>query len=67
MNRRSITIYLIAIEILLALMLAWYVRAFLLGQGTASAKFDGVRALADVQTQVAFGPRIPGSDAHAKS
>ena len=66
MNKRSVTIYLIAIGILLALMLAWYVRAFLLGQQTASAKFDGVRALADVQTQVAFGPRIPGSDAHAK-
>jgi glutaminyl-peptide cyclotransferase len=66
MNKRSVTIYLIAIGILLALMLAWYVRAFLLGQQTASAKLDGVRALADVQTQVAFGPRIPGSDAHAK-
>ena len=66
MNRRSITVYLIAIGILLAGMLGWYARAFLLGQQTASVKFDGVRALADVQTQVAFGPRIPGSDAHAK-
>ena len=64
MNKRSVTIYLVAIGILLAGMLGWYVRAFLLGQQTASAKFDGVRALADVQTQVAFGPRIPGSDAH---
>jgi glutaminyl-peptide cyclotransferase len=66
MNKRSVTIYLIAIGILFALILGWYFRAFLLGQQTASAKFDGVRALADVQTQVAFGPRIPGSDAHAK-
>jgi glutaminyl-peptide cyclotransferase len=66
MTKRNIAIYLIAIGILLALTLAWYVRAFLIGQETVSAKFDGVRALADVQTQVAFGPRIPGSDAHAK-
>jgi glutaminyl-peptide cyclotransferase len=31
------------------------------------AGFDGKRALQDVETQVAFGPRIPGSDAHAKT
>ncbi len=28
--------------------------------------FDGGRALADVATQVAFGPRTPGSDGHAR-
>ena len=66
MNKRSINIYLITIGILLALMLGWYARAFILGQQTASVKFDGSRALAEVQTQVAFGPRIPGSEAHAK-
>jgi len=32
----------------------------------APAPFNGLRAYADVQTQVAFGPRIPGSDGHAK-
>ena len=26
--------------------------------------FDGERALRDVETQLAFGPRTPGSDAH---
>jgi Zn-dependent M28 family amino/carboxypeptidase len=29
--------------------------------------FEGERAYADVQTQVDFGPRIPGSDGHAKT
>lgn len=66
MNKRNIAIYLITIGILLALTLGWYMRAFFLGQPSASVKFDGARALADVQTQVAFGPRIPGTDAHAK-
>ena len=28
--------------------------------------FDGQRALADVEMQVAFGPRTPGSDGHAQ-
>ncbi len=66
MNRRRILFYLIAIGILFALAIGWYARAFILGQATTTAKFDGERALADVQTQVAFGPRIPGSEAHAK-
>jgi glutaminyl-peptide cyclotransferase len=33
----------------------------------APAVFDGKLALADVEKQVAFGPRIPGSEAHAKT
>lgn len=38
-------------------------------QPTATAEpeeFDGQRAYVDVQTQVAFGPRIPGTEGHAK-
>jgi glutaminyl-peptide cyclotransferase len=66
MNKRNIAIYLIATGILLVVAIGWYARAFVLGPGTASVKFDGSRALADVQTQVAFGPRLPRSDAHAK-
>lgn len=31
----------------------------------ASDKFDGQRAYADVETQVAFGSRVPGTDGHA--
>jgi glutaminyl-peptide cyclotransferase len=33
----------------------------------APAGFDGKHALDDVITQVAFGPRLPGSEAHAKT
>jgi glutaminyl-peptide cyclotransferase len=66
MNNKSITIYLSAIGILLILTLSWYARAFLLEQQMTSIKFDGTRALTSVQTQVAFGPRIPGSEAHSK-
>lgn len=31
------------------------------------SRFDGQRAYADVWTQVAFGPRIPGTEAHAQT
>lgn len=34
---------------------------------TQSARFDGARAYRDVQTQVAFGARVPGSQAHART
>jgi len=66
MNRRNTIIYLSAIGLLFAIALAWYARAFILDREAASTKFSGDRAYADVKTQVAFGPRIPGSDAHAK-
>ena len=33
---------------------------------TGRGIFDGQRAYADVQTQVAFGPRIPGTEGHEK-
>ena len=36
------------------------------GPVIASYDFSGLRAYADVQTQVAFGPRIPGSEGHAQ-
>lgn len=65
MNRRRISLYLATIGIIFALIIGWYARAFILGRNT-TVHFDGERALADVQTQVAFGPRIPGSDAHAR-
>ena len=32
-----------------------------------SQKFDGQRAFADLEEQVSFGPRIPGSEAHAQT
>jgi glutaminyl-peptide cyclotransferase len=34
---------------------------------TTPKPFDGEAAMQDVNTQLAFGPRIPGSEAHAKT
>ena len=67
MTRRRIAIYLGTIGLIFLLLLIWYVWAFVLGRQTAHAKFDGQRAYSDVQTQVGFGPRIPGTEAHAKA
>src|SRR5512140_1191538 len=42
----------------------WYL---LRSQSTAApVNFDGQRAYADVQTQVAFGARVPGTEGHAQ-
>jgi Zn-dependent M28 family amino/carboxypeptidase len=35
--------------------------------GGASTAFDGEAALADVRTQLDFGPRIPGTDGHRRT
>jgi Zn-dependent M28 family amino/carboxypeptidase len=43
----------------------WYAKARLVPPAGPQS-FDGEHALADVQTQVAFGPRTPGSSAHAQ-
>lgn len=66
MTKRRIALYLSTIGLLFLIIALWYVWAFILDHRTASAKFDGGRAYSDVQTQVAFGARTPGSDAHAK-
>ena len=66
MTKKSIAIYLALIGSLLVIVIAWYVFAFQTQPTFASATFDGQRAYTDVQTQVAFGPRIPGSAGHAK-
>jgi peptidase M28-like protein len=67
MNSRNTALYLSFIGFLLAVTLIWYGRAYILDRAAASAKFDGQRAYSDVQTQVAFGPRLPGSEAHARA
>ena len=67
MDKKNIAIYLTAIGALQLFLMVWYAHAFLLERQTASGKFNGNRALDDVQTQVAFGSRIPGSDAHTKT
>ncbi len=66
MNRKKVVLYLTGIGLLLALALAWYARAFVLKREAETAEFNAERAYADVQTQVAFGPRTPGSEAHAR-
>ena len=65
MTKRNIAIYLSAIGLLLIIIAAWYAIAFL--NPTESKLFDGQHALADVETQVAFGPRTPGSSGHAQA
>ena len=66
MKNKSIAIYLTLIGLLLIASIGWYVFAFLTQPEPAPVFFDGDRAYTDVQTQVAFGPRIPGSDGHAQ-
>ncbi|MFN8382252.1 MAG: M28 family peptidase [Anaerolineales bacterium] len=65
MTKRSAIIYLSLIFALLALVAGWYIVSFL-NREPASLSFDSAHAYADVQTQVAFGPRIPGSAGHAQ-
>jgi len=64
MTKKSIALYLIGIGLLLAVVLAWYASAFLIQPEPEN--FNGERALAHVETQVAFGPRTPGSAGHAQ-
>jgi Zn-dependent M28 family amino/carboxypeptidase len=65
MPKRAAIIYLFSIFALLALVAGWYIASFL-NREPDSVSFDSSRAYADVQTQVAFGPRPPGSAGHAK-
>jgi Iap family predicted aminopeptidase len=65
MTKRAVSIYLILIGFLLILILGWYTASFL-NVETGSASFDSVHAYADVQTQVSFGARIPGTEGHAQ-
>lgn len=65
MTKGRVSLYLGAICLLFLLVSGWYWRGFILGSRTGSTPFDGQRAYRDVETQVAFGPRIPGSTGHA--
>lgn len=65
MTKKSLAIILGVILVLLLGAAAWYVTS----TNPIPAKpeaFDGQRALADVETQVGFGPRTPGSEGHAQ-
>ena len=67
MTRSRIWLYLGTIVALFLLTTGWYASAFYQASRLPPTTFDGDRAWRDVQTQVAFGPRIPQSDAHAKT
>lgn len=56
--------YLSLIGLLFAALVAVYAAPFI-NRVPMRSEFDGERALADVQTQVSFGPRTPGSPGHA--
>ena len=66
MTNKSIVVYLSVIGLLLAAVLGWYAYSVLSQPEPDVTSFDGARAYADVQTQVLFGPRIPGSAGHAQ-
>lgn len=62
---RVVVLYLTPIALLFLLVSGWYAASFLT-QKPDTVKFNGQRALSDVQTQVSFGPRTPGSEGHAQ-
>lgn len=64
MKNRFITILFIIIGILLVAALGWIAYSYPSQPEPEIVAFDGQRAYADVLTQVAFGPRIPGSAGH---
>jgi len=74
MKNRSIAVYLSIIGLLLLIVVGWYAFSFRydaaereLSQTETEAvpvSFDGQHAYADVQTQVAFGQRSPGTAGH---
>lgn len=74
MTKRTAIIYLSLILALLALVASWYIASFLTaepdsvstGISPTESVFDGQRAYEDVKTQVAMGPRTPGSAGHAQ-
>jgi Zn-dependent M28 family amino/carboxypeptidase len=64
LTKKSIAIFVTGIVILLIGVTAWYTVKSV--SRVPLKAFDGQRALADVETQVAFGPRTPGSSGHAQ-
>ena len=65
MTKRAALIYITLISTLLLFVAGWYVFSFSTA-GSNSAPFDGIHAYADVERQLAFGPRTPGSEGHAQ-
>lgn len=66
MKKTGVILYLTAIAALLLGITGLYAFSFPT-QNRQSQHFDGERALADVETQVGFGARIPGTESHQKN
>jgi len=66
MANKSIILYLSMIGLIFLSAIGWYVFSLRSQPTTDPTSFDGQRAYADVQTQVAFGARVPGTEGHAK-
>lgn len=64
MKKRSLSVFLFAIGLLLVILFGWYAYSYISPPEEPTPAFDGQRAYADVQTQVSFGPRIPGTAGH---
>ncbi len=62
LSKKTIRLLIILFIAILALLAAWR-----LWPAPAAKSFDGGRAFQDVQYQVALGPRLPGSEAHARA
>ncbi len=66
MKNKAIVLYLAAIGLLLIGLFAWYRYSYLSKSKVENVNFDGQRAYVDVQTQVTFGSRVPGTAGHTK-
>jgi glutaminyl-peptide cyclotransferase len=63
MKRNNILTITVALVLIILVVVVWNI----LGQTGMTRVFDGERAYKDVIRQVEFGPRIPGSPAHAQT
>ena len=68
MTKRTAAIYLTMIGVLLILILSLYVISFVYNRAPLpdAVTFDSSHAYTDILTQITFGPRIVGSEGHAK-
>jgi len=66
MTNKAIALYGSIIGLLLIAVVAWFAFSFLSQPATDSVLFNGDRAYMDVKAQVAFGPRVPGTEGHTR-
>lgn len=64
MKKSSIVLAVSLLGVVLLAVLGWYAYSLRFQTEAVPATFDGQRAYEDVKIQVAFGPRIPGTEGH---